>query len=270
MLPSVADLDLSRLDEHDRETLELIARPMSERDADLSEIASELGLDRKAVKLRLERLAANMRAFAGHNQLPPLPDEEYESLKASIARYGQLVPILTTFAGEVIDGHHRKRACAELELSPWCHALEADADADELKSLAFVVNLARRQLTASARGGLVEAALKFDPTRSDRAIAIDLGVSHPFVGKVRAALEQQGAVETVSTRRGRDGVEQPARRAPELIDQDALREYVENDKANVLEVKLPAELVIANGSWLLAKAVRLRHHAGGYVLEIKR
>jgi len=52
--------------------------------------------------------------------LPPLEREAYEALRASIARNGVRLPVVASAgpacAGELADGVHRLRACAELGL----------------------------------------------------------------------------------------------------------------------------------------------------------
>jgi hypothetical protein len=71
-------------------------------------------------------------------------------------------------------------------------------------------NLHRRHLTRETKRELIEALLKAKPDRSDRATAKIVKVSPTFVGKVRAGAEETGAVSTVDTRIGADGVAQPA------------------------------------------------------------
>jgi ParB-like chromosome segregation protein Spo0J len=81
------------------------------------------------------------------NVLPPLPEEQYEALKADIARHGVLVPVeLDEQTSEVLDGHHRVRACEELGL-PFPPVLwRRLASEEERKEHALRVNLLRRQL----------------------------------------------------------------------------------------------------------------------------
>ena len=48
---------------------------------------------------------------------PPMTPEEFESLKKSIHRNGQQVPIkVLKSTNEIIDGRHRYQACQELSL----------------------------------------------------------------------------------------------------------------------------------------------------------
>ena len=43
--------------------------------------------------------------------VPPMTKEAFESLMSSIHESGQLEPITINNEGDVLDGHHRLRAC---------------------------------------------------------------------------------------------------------------------------------------------------------------
>lgn len=92
--------------------------------------------------------------------MPSMTDEQYAELKEDIRRNGVLVPIEYDQHGNIIDGHHRMRAVAEL------HAGGHDVDVppaitrtyqDEESKLRFIVsfNERRRHLTAKQRQELV-------------------------------------------------------------------------------------------------------------------
>ena len=51
--------------------------------------------------------------------VPPLTEEEFAALKDDIAQRGVLVPVEYDGDGNVLDGHHRLRACAELGVTAW-------------------------------------------------------------------------------------------------------------------------------------------------------
>jgi len=72
------------------------------------------------------------------------------------------------------------------------------------------LNLHRRHLTAEQKRERIEALLRADPARSDRAIAKATDSSPTTVGRIRATEEAAGTVSTVDTRTGADGVAQPA------------------------------------------------------------
>lgn len=221
MLPALADVDLSQLSERALWTLHHISvpladgvplEPMQSDGAPAGEsICARLGIDREEALERIADLEAEMTALSGGPTVPAMSDDEFDALKESIEEHGQLVPIFTDARGlgGIIDGRNRRRACAKLRIEPtWQPIVDRVLTDDELRRLALVVNVARRQLAAGARRGFVAAELKRDPERSDRAIGLDVGVSHVTVGKIRRDLERAGQVVRVTTRTGRDGVTQ--------------------------------------------------------------
>jgi ParB-like chromosome segregation protein Spo0J len=78
--------------------------------------------------------------------LPKMSDEEFAELKASIKVEGQHYPIVVNEDLEVLDGHHRFRACIELGIEP---DFEVRKFEDKLIEKKFVIeaNLRRRHLT---------------------------------------------------------------------------------------------------------------------------
>ena len=264
MLPSLSDLDLSALSDDARRALPWAAR-VGDGDP-VEDIARDEQLTVAEVQLALDRLGAECRRQTGLVEIPLLTEEEYDALRESIAAYGQLVPILASHDGKtIVDGRHRLRACNELRIAPRITKLAEGLDADQLHALALVVNLARRQVTTGARRGIIRNVLLRDPARSDRAIAVDVGVSHPTVAAVRRELEHAGEVESLSTRRGRDGKEQPVRK-PKTPRQPDPTEVVEVEMA-ITTVQVPGELLA--GEWVNCAAVRLVPNRPGFVLEIR-
>jgi len=77
--------------------------------------------------------------------LPKMSDEEFVELKASIQTEGQHYPIIVNEDLEVLDGHHRFRACMELDIEPDFEVRKFD---DKLHEKKFVIeaNLRRRHL----------------------------------------------------------------------------------------------------------------------------
>jgi ParB-like chromosome segregation protein Spo0J len=246
---SVADIDWTKLGEHERWTLEQ-AIPLREDGWEVPAIAVQLGVDLEYVRVGFEALAAQVMALSGRNELPPHTPEEYEALKASIRTIGQQVHILrgspsSGIPGQIVDGHARSKICAELNAErlrkgkPTIAPLEREIDgtADELRSLGLVLNLARRHLSASSRRGLIQVELVRDANRSDREISATLGVSPTTVGSVRRRLEEDGTVSKLDTRLDKNGVERPADAAQErpvpkerslrlLVDADRFDSYV--------------------------------------------
>ena len=77
--------------------------------------------------------------------LPKMSEEEFSELKASIQAEGQHYAIIANEDLEVLDGHHRFRACIELGLEP---DFEVRKFEDKLLEKKFVIeaNLRRRHL----------------------------------------------------------------------------------------------------------------------------
>jgi ParB-like chromosome segregation protein Spo0J len=77
--------------------------------------------------------------------LPKMSDEEFAELEASIQAEGQHYPIVANEDLEILDGHHRFKACIELGIEP---DFEVRKFEDKLIEKKFVIeaNLRRRHL----------------------------------------------------------------------------------------------------------------------------
>jgi len=77
--------------------------------------------------------------------LPKLSNEEYQALKESIKTEGQHYAIVVNEDFEILDGHHRLKACQELGVEPDVEVRKFD---NKLKEKKFVLesNLLRRHL----------------------------------------------------------------------------------------------------------------------------
>lgn len=77
--------------------------------------------------------------------LPRMSEQEFTELKASIQSEGQHYPIIVNEDLEVLDGHHRYRACVELGIEP---DFEVRRFEDKLIEKKFVIeaNIRRRHL----------------------------------------------------------------------------------------------------------------------------
>jgi len=79
--------------------------------------------------------------------LPRMSDEEYEELKASIKSEGQHYPIVANEDLEVLDGHHRFKACIDLGIEPDFEVRKFDNKLIE-KKFVIEANLRRRHLNS--------------------------------------------------------------------------------------------------------------------------
>ena len=87
---------------------------------------------------------------------PRMPERDYEALRDDIAQHGQQTPIALTPSGELLDGAHRARACAELGITP--QTITLDIDPGQYQDFVVSANLNRRHLSDSDRA-LVAARL---------------------------------------------------------------------------------------------------------------
>lgn len=144
--------------------------------------------------------------------MPELSADDFETLKADIAKRGVLVPVEYDEHGNILDGHHRVRVCEKLGITEWPRFIRKGLSEAEKRTHARNLNLARRHLNREQKRELIAADLKDDPTRSNRQVAQGLGVSPTTVTTVRAELEETGTVSKLDTVKGKDGVTQPARK----------------------------------------------------------
>lgn len=155
--------------------------------------------------------------------MPDLSEEDYSALKADIAQHGVLVPVEYDDEGNVLDGHHRLRACAELGIKKWPKIVRRNMTEESKRTHARQLNLARRHLDRAQKRELIAAQLKDTPEKSNRQVADGLGVDHKTVQSVRSEAEGRGEIPHVSERTDAAGRQQPARKEPANKPPDAER-----------------------------------------------
>lgn len=160
--------------------------------------------------------------------LPPLSDAEYGELKADIAKRGVLVPVEYDEDENIIDGHHRVKACRELGITKWPRLVRRGLSEDEKKSIALVLNLARRHLTHKQKAPIWKHMRDFGMTLEAIAQA-DGAVSMMTIQRVLTNVKTDGP----ATIKGKDGKTYPAKkkRKPKTV-------YISEDTAEKAE-KLP-------------------------------
>ncbi len=148
---------------------------------------------------------------APYQLLPPLSDEEYQSLRADIAAHGILVPVELDEAGQLLDGHHRLQIAAELGIQDYPRVVRSGMDEAEQVDHVLALNLARRHLSKAQRRDLAVGLRSRG--RSLRAIAGHLGVGTETVRRDLDSTVPNETVRLLPERiTGRDGRAQPARR----------------------------------------------------------
>lgn len=155
--------------------------------------------------------------------MPDLTEDEYKELKNDILSRGVMVPVEFDEQGNVLDGHHRLKICEELGIKDYPKVIRAGLTEEEKRIHARKLNMARRQLSREQRRSLIQEQLKETPEKSDRQIAVGLGVDHKTVSAQREKMEGIGEIPQ-SSRQTKDGRTYPARRKPVTIFNPTRRE----------------------------------------------
>lgn len=129
-------------------------------------------------------------------------ESELAGLREDLRKHGLRVPVVI-WRGEVVDGRHRVWCCERLDIELRFEDITESCPTDaDMRAHVASLNQHRRSRTApltnAEKQAKVEAALKAEPARSDRAIAQEVGVSHPTVLGTRKRLEAQGVVESTT------------------------------------------------------------------------
>jgi hypothetical protein len=154
------------------------------------------------------------REEAGIQLLPDLEPDVEAALRASIDRFGVIIPIVRDQHGRILDGNHRARIAADLGVG--CDEIIVKvADDAEAREYARTLNADRRHLTPDQRREVV-GTLR-EQGHSLRAIAGAVRVSEPTVRRdVEKAIASGDAIapERV-TRQG--GGTYPAKRPAAVV-----------------------------------------------------
>ena len=186
--------------------------------------------------------------------MPPLSADEFSALKADIKARGVQVPIEYDESGNVLDGHHRIKAVEQLkaegaEIPAPPRIIRKGLSEPEKRAHARTLNLARRHLDQAQKRAAIAAQIKDTPERSDRQIAVELGVDHKTVGAQRAELVNGGEIPHHATTTGKDGVTQPRAKAKAVfVSTDVV------EKASTLPEKQQQEVL--DGNKTLKEAIR--------------
>lgn len=127
--------------------------------------------------------------------MPELTEDEYKALKADIAERGVMVPIEFDEDGNVLDGHHRLRACMELKIKDYPKITRTGMTEAEKRIHAMTLNSTRRHLTQEQKREIIRNLIKESPGNcSERELARIVGVSNSTVSLIRRRLVESGEV----------------------------------------------------------------------------
>lgn len=143
--------------------------------------------------------------MANYQTMPDLSEEAYEGLKNSIKERGVEVAVIKDEFGDIIDGHHRARACAELGITEYPVEVRAGLTPQQKRALSRELNIHRRHLNTKQKREAIAEHLKDVPEMSDRAIAEVFGVDHKTVSSVRSEISASGEIPHLAETTGKDG-----------------------------------------------------------------
>lgn len=172
--------------------------------------------------------------------LPELSDEEFAALKADIDNRGVMVPLEMDERGNLLDGHHRLRACRELGITDYPTIIRPGLSEAEKTEHILALNLDRRHLSQEQRRSLIAKVLKATPEASNREVARVMKVDHHTVASVREDLESTGEFPQLERTIGADGKARPARRPAVLADNERATEKALTALAEVNSDSLPS------------------------------
>ena len=146
--------------------------------------------------------------------LPDLSPDEFDALLEDIRCRGVQLPIEVATEDEVLDGHQRLRACAELGIKDYPVKVVAGLRTDqEKRHHAIKANVLRRQLTREQRRNLIGDELRRTKGRlSNRVLAGLFACSDHTIATVRRELESGARIAHLPKSEGRDGKSYPSSR----------------------------------------------------------
>lgn len=139
-----------------------------------------------------------------------LDSGEFDALKADIAKRGVLVPIEFDESGNVLDGHHRLRACRDLGLKDYPTVVRRFSSEDEKEEHVVTLNVRRRHLNGEQKRKWAEWFLRRHPDWSNNRVAAEVGLTDKTVGSVRRGLEATSEIPKSDERVGKNDVRKPA------------------------------------------------------------
>jgi N6-adenosine-specific RNA methylase IME4 len=138
-------------------------------------LARHFQLDDGAKRILLSREGSRIVSDECQYQLlPDLTSDEYAALKDDIAKRGVQVPVEYDDDGNVLDGHHRLRACADLGIKEWPRVVRVGMSENQKAEHVLALNLDRRHLNESQRA-MIAAKLANAPAHRPAEISAPIG-----------------------------------------------------------------------------------------------
>jgi ParB-like chromosome segregation protein Spo0J len=140
-----------------------------------------------------------------YQTMPLLSDKQFQSLKSDIASRGVLIPIEFDENNNVLDGHHRLRACQELGITDYPTVVRVGMSEQEKRDYSRSLNMNRRQLTQPQRWSIIQDQIIETPEKSNRVLASILSTDHKTIALHRRKLEEANKIPYIYKFTGSDG-----------------------------------------------------------------
>jgi ParB-like chromosome segregation protein Spo0J len=184
------------------------------------------------------------------------------ALRASIVRFGVIIPVVKDQHGRILDGNQRARIAADLGVIPDEIIVKVE-DEDEAREYARTLNVDRRHLDPDQRRAVV-GALR-EQGHSLRAIAGAVGASKSQIAKDINQLSTGGQLMVPTKVVGRDGRRRPSRRTL-MAAQEAARKAKLQAKWDREQAAHKAKREATRSAFLAAVLDRCRLHPDPDVL----
>jgi len=168
----------------------------------------------------------NLKDNRKYQCMPDMPPHQFEALKLDIEEQGVLTPIDIDEEGNILDGHHRFRACQELGITDYPTIIRPELSEEEKKLFARKSNMMRRHLNRKQIRELIAAQLKETPQWSNNRIAKELGVDSKTVKTVRRKLEATSEIPKLTNLEGIDGKTRGKRTSAIMVPTEKLKEEI--------------------------------------------
>ncbi len=142
--------------------------------------------------------------------MPDMPTDQFEALKVDIEARGIITPIDLDENGNILDGHHRFRACKELGISDFPTMIRPGMSEEGKRMFARKSNTMRRHLTRKQMREIIAGQLRETPQWANNLIGKELGVDGKTVKTVRESLEATSEIPKLNSFVGADGKERAA------------------------------------------------------------
>lgn len=167
--------------------------------------------------------------------MPPLSGDEYQELKNDIQVRGVMVPVEYDETGNVLDGHHRVKACQELGIKEWPSVIRLGMDEAAKRTHARKLNMARRHLTKEQRASLW-VDMRKDGMSYRQIAEADKTASHQTIMRaVENSTVPNGTVELPTVIIGKDGKQRQATQPERPSMAQAVLSALTDEEQNAVE-----------------------------------